>query len=257
MLREPLVGFVLIGAFFYGLYFLMSEEEQPRIEVSSEQIARQVADRELVLERSLSEQEKRALRQGFLDQEALVREAMARGLYLNDGKVRHRLADKMFYLLTDDIPEPSEAALQAFYETYADRYRTQERLSFEHRFYANNQARATAAARGTGDSPDDEGVAFYMGNDLKRFAADELVPVFGSAFTQKLGDQPPGVWVGPLQSTRGWHLVRITDREASRQLQRAEVETQLANDWQQHQLMQLRRAELDKLLSKYEVVDVP
>lgn len=255
--REPLLGFVLIGAVFYALFFLVTEEDRPRIEVSSGQIERQITDRELVLERPLSEQEKLSLREGFLDQEALVREAMARGLYLNDGKIRHRLADKMFYLLTEDIPAPSDADLQTFYSTNAERYRTQERISFDHRFFANDRARASAAIGADTAEPLEEGVGFYMGNELEAYSADELIPVFGLAFTRMLGDQPEGVWVGPMQSSRGWHLLRVTERQPPRQRRLDEVEVQLGNDWQQYQLMQQRRTKLDTLLKRYEVVDVP
>ena len=145
----------------------------------------------------------------------------------------------------------------SFLDANAERYRTPERISFNHRFYGAERTRAEAAIGINQDTPLDDGQDFYMGKTLQGYSVAELIPIFGSAFTRSLGDQPEGKWEGPLLSTRGWHLLQVTERLPARARSREELGAQLANDWRQYQLTLQRRNKLDEILSRYQVMDVP
>ena len=100
----------------------------------------------------------------------------------------------------------------------------------------------------------DNGIDFYMGNLIERYARPELLPIFGVEFADSLAGLPEGSWQGPIRSGRGWHLVRIDDRVASRSLWRDEVEGRLAIDWRDEQAAVLRRSKLDSLREKTIVI---
>ena len=248
-----MAAFVVAGVALFWMYGAAAVDERPAIVLSESFISQLIAERELVMERKLTESEIELIRQNFIDQEVLVREAMTRQLYLNDGRVRHRLADKMFYILSDAVSEPSEAELAAFFAAHRDHYRTPELITFSHRFYGDDEARARAALSGSGVILD-EGIAFYMGDAIERYARPELIPIFGREFTESLAGLPVGMWQEPLRSGRGWHLVRVEARIPSRDLTRDEIDGRLQLDWRDAQLAASRRAQLDALRSNYQIV---
>lgn len=252
LVREPMAAFVLAGGVLFWMYSAAAVDERLAITVSESFITQLVAEREMVLERKLSDAEIELIRQDFIDQEVLVREAMARQLYLNDGRVRHRLADKMFYLLADDIGEPTEAELEAFYDAHRAEYRTPELISFSHRFFGKDEARARLSLRQ--ENVDDEGIDFYMGESIERYARAELLPIFGREFADSLATLPIGAWQGPMQSGRGWHIVRVDGRILSRDVTREEIGGRLLIDWRDARLAESRRTQLDELRANYRVV---
>jgi hypothetical protein len=252
ILREPMAIFVLAGGTLFWAYGAASVDEGQTISVSDEFVAKLVAEREMVLERNLTGPEVDLIRRDFIDQEVLVREAMARQLYLNDGRVRHRLADKMFYLLADDISEPTEAELDAFYASHRSEYRTPELITFTHRFFGDDEARARRSLRQ--EDVGDEGIDFYMGESIERYARAELLPIFGREFADSLATLPIGAWQGPMRSGRGWHVVRVDGRIPSRELTREEIGGRLLIDWRDARLAESRRAQLDDLRANYRIV---
>lgn len=249
---EPLVSFALIGGLLFAIYSVATGSGKPMILVSQEFIDTLVAERELIIERKLTEPERVSIGEDFVDQEVLVREAMSRRLYLNDGQVRHRLADKMYYLLTDDVPEPSADDIESFYQSRRHFYRTPELISFDHRYFGSNEAASRQAYRDK--QFDDVGQAFYMGLQIYRYAQPELIPIFGPEFTRQIGDLPVGEWQGPIESGRGWHLVKVRSREPQADIPRAELENRLVTDWRSAQLAEARRRHLDALRGNYRIV---
>jgi parvulin-like peptidyl-prolyl isomerase len=245
--------FLFAGGLLFWVYSSAAVDERQSIVVSDEFVAQLVAERELVLERKLVAAEVDLIRQDFIDQEVLVREAMARQLYLNDGRVRHRLADKMFFLLAEDIGEPTDAELDVFYEAHRAEYRTPELITFSHRYFGGDETRARSSL---GQDGVDDGLAFYMGSSIERYARAELLPIFGREFTESLATLPVGKWQGPLRSGRGWHVVRVEARIPSRDVTREEIGGRLLVDWREARLSESRRAQLDDLRNNYRIVDV-
>ena len=252
LLQEPFAVFLIAGSVLFWMYSAAAVDERPTISVSEMFIAELVAEREMVLERELRQSEIELIRQNFIDQEVLVREAMARQLYLNDGQVRHRLADKMYYLLTSDVREPTEAELEAFFVENGEKYRTPELITFSHRFFGDDKNRAQSAL--SNSDVDDNGDSFYMGSSIERYAQAELLPIFGRTFIETLDTLPIGLWQGPFLSGRGWHVVRVEDRIPSRVVTRDELGDQLLIDWRDVKLFEARRKQLDDLRINYRVV---
>ena len=91
--------------------------------------------------------------QGLVDDAVLLREAYRRGLE-QDAVVERHLVQKMRLLLGEEVAEPAEAALRAYFAAAAERYRNPPTVSLDQVFYADPAARpgrsARAAARGRG-----------------------------------------------------------------------------------------------------------
>lgn len=144
-LSDPLAGFLLAGGSLFLLQGFFTDEPVTRVVVSGDDVQRLVVARQEVLGRSLTGQEKRSLRETYIDNEVLVREAVALGLHLEDFRIRQRLAEKMYYLFDRDIPEPTAEQLAQYYADHRDKYLTPPTISFEHHYFKDSKAAADAA----------------------------------------------------------------------------------------------------------------
>ena len=248
---KPLLGFACLGMLIFLLAGGLAGNDRERIEIADVAIDRLVSDRELLLDRPLTSAERERVTQDFIDQEVLVREAMKRNLYLNDGRVRHRLADKMLYLLGDDVGEPDQESLYQFYEDNKDKYVVPQRHSFEHVFYSDQGSALLDFDR---NQPFSSGLGFYMGNELDEYARGELIPIFGAEFADQITELQIGLWSEPIESSRGWHRVKVNEILAPEQIPYEQLGNVLATDWRAYQLGQLRRARIDEMRSAYEIV---
>lgn len=255
-LQEPLLVFALAGGALFGLYDYVGHTGLPVIEVSPELLEQMVEERELVLDRSLGGSERQALIDGFIDQEVLVREAIARELHLHDGRIRHRLADKMLYLLGDEPELPNAEKLEQFYQQHRDSYRSEQLISFEHRYYEGEREQAEQALAALQAGEEDAappGARFWMGPRLERISGPELVSIFGPGFTRQLEGLPPEEWRGPYESSRGWHLVRVEAHHPPLDIPRELLQERLQTEWLAAQRTFLRRDRLDALRAGYQI----
>ena len=99
----------------------------------------------------------------LLEEELLAREAKTLGLDQNDTVVRRRLAQKLTFLVDDTsrISEPSDEDLRQFYDTNAERFRVEPRVSFTQIFFnparrqhAETDAKAALVLISTSDGND-------------------------------------------------------------------------------------------------------
>lgn len=146
--------------------------------------------------------------------------ALALDLHRHDLVVRRRLAQRMLQQAWAEVASlsPSEADLRALYE--AGDYSEPARMSFEHRFFSHSRrddaladARAARSALEMAD-PDFASVAgdpFLNGNILGPLTQAEVVRLFGAQFAASLFESTNTSGLqGPIASTYGQHLVRIT-----------------------------------------------
>ena len=255
--REPLIGFLLLGGGIFLLNAWASEPERQQIVLSSPVADDLLKLQSELLDRPLAPPERQATIQAYLDNEVLVREAVARGLYLNDARVRKRLTDKMNFLLSDEPPEPTGADLQTLFEADPKRYQTPKSISFEHLFFNAEEAAAKAEMariRGGEEPVEDAGDRFWLGRHMPHYAADQLLTLFGQEFERTLRELPIGEWRGPIRSASGWHLVRVLDRHEPEDLPEHERLRRLRADWDAQHREQSRKLRLAELRNHYEIV---
>ena len=214
--REPLLHFVLLALGILGAEQLLARPAGPAPVVLDDAFvaglqaeARERGDAGDPVARWLAE-------------EALFREALALGLDRGDPIVRRRLVQKMEFLLRSELAagEPSEAELEALLARDRERYQPPLRVAFEHVFFdgerhADAPASARASLAGAGGSDPAGGDPFLLGSTFSLAPVSAHAARLGASFAEGLAEAPAGTWHGPVVSTYGAHLVRVTAREES------------------------------------------
>src|SRR5215471_5929754 len=123
LLREPLLHFAVLGALLFALQTRYAASSGRRIVVDASMLR---GLRQDFLRRTGSmpdAAEEAALVEQYLDNEVLVREALALGLDRGDMIVRRRLVQKMEFLAeTLDAPaEASDAELEGYLRSHSER----------------------------------------------------------------------------------------------------------------------------------------
>lgn len=250
---DPLTIFFMAGGIIFALYYA-NGKARDTIDVSDIVIQKLWNERSLVLDRPLTDYERRLIVNSFIDQEVLLREAVAQELHLRDGKVRHRLADKMMYLISEEPSAPKEHELDAFYTEHQERYYTPPLISFKNVFFSSEK-KALSALRSSlsQDNILDSGEKFWLGNTFIRVTAQDVVSVLGMPFAMEVEKSTEGVWAGPIKSSRGWHLVKVIDRIEKTLMPRDELQQRLTMEWLAAQRDADRAQALSDLRAKYEI----
>jgi len=276
--REPVVCFALIGAALFALDGARSpgtaaqaQDERRPFAVPQDPIVVDEGVRAMLVEHwgrthdaPPTAEELDRLVQGFIDEEVLYREGLARGLAESDPQVRQRIAAQMVYVLASRIvvPEPTEAELRAWYEAQAERYAKPERVDLTLVFVEGRDDAAEARARELlrvlegGADPNGLGDTFAGGRRLRGRRLVELSERFGEEFTAGLATQPPGTW-SVRRSPFGLHLVRV-DRWTSGDARDFEAaRDEVRHDWAQDQRTRALAEAKQALRQGWEIVVSP
>ena len=194
-------------------------------------------------------------------EEVYVREAIALGLDRDDAVIRRRLQLKMEVLTESgaELVAPEDTVLEAHLAAHPERFSTPPLLAFEQVLLLdtlsaedvklaladlNAGGRATASTRPTMLPP----------VVAKPSPARAIDGTFGTGFFDAITDLPQGGWAGPVETTFGLHLVRITRRTDARLPTIAEVRAEVEADWRADVTRKLREDRYEALRSRYEVV---
>jgi hypothetical protein len=211
--------------------------------------------------------EARELAQRWIDDEVLVREALALGLEKSDPIVRRELQQKLRFLLEDTTPvaEPGEAELQGWLDSHAQQYGHPARVSFDQVFVSRAQPDGSSATQKLQSidaalqlHPDDFaalGDRLPGGASWRAQSEVDLRRSFGEAFARAVATLPIGSWSSPIQSGLGLHRVRVTAREPFRAASLDEVRRVVAIDCHQARRVAANRNALDALRRHYVIVE--
>ena len=269
VLREPLVHFLAIALIVFAAYHIMAPSADGvstgRIVVTAgkvEQIAARFAQ---IWQRPPSPVELKSLIDEEVKEEIYVREALALGLDKDDTLIRRRLRQKM-ELLSDagaDALSPTDAELEAYLRSHPETFAVDPAISFQQIFL--NQQRQGAAIEQTADSilksltANPEMEATTLGDpsllpvEMPLTSLKSVGHMFGSEFADAVGNAKTGVWIGPIASGFGLHIVRVSERQEGRVPALTEVRDVVLREWSNHKRKQLEAERLAALLSRYEV----
>jgi hypothetical protein len=230
----------------------------------------------------------------FVKETLFAREAQEQGLDRDDIVVRRRLAQKMTFLLQDNsrTAAPSDDDLHRLYEAQRvpppvpspasggglgggqaesnqiqsgpQTLFTRPRISFKQIFFSRDQ-RADAAADAREalrqlSRPDATASAAELGDrvsikaEFRNADARAVANQFGAKFAARVFELAPGSWQGPLESTQGVHLVRITERVPGELRPFEQVRDQIVEMWQAQSQRENEERAFTELLKKYQVV---
>ena len=266
LLREPLIHFLILGAILFLVFDLTSETDQPgeqRIVVTSGQVEQLAGQFSRTWLRPPTPGELEGLVERYVRSEIYYREALAMGLGQDDPYVRNRLALKLEVLFDDLSAEadPGDAALEAFLEANGERFAEPARLSFR-QVYLNPAQHADPAAEAQrllgllrdGGDPGALGDVSMLIPGLDAASQDEIARQFGEGFAEALLGLEPGGWVGPIRSTFGLHLVRVSQHQPARQPALAEIREAVLAEWRDQRRREAKEQAYQRLRERYDIV---
>jgi hypothetical protein len=269
LLKEPLVHFLAFALIVFAAYHILAPSadggRSGRIVVTAakvEQIASRFAQ---IWQRPPTAQELKGLIDEEVKEEIYVREAIALGLDKDDTVIRRRLRQKM-ELLSDagvDALSPTEAELEAYLKSHPETFAVDPAISFQQIFL--NPQRQGAAIEQTAESilntlkanPEIEaatlGDASLLPIEMPLTSLKSIGHVFGSEFADAIGKAKEGLWIGPIASGFGLHIVRVSEHQEGRVPALTEVRDAVLREWSNDKRKQLESERLAALLSRYEV----
>ena len=269
LLKEPLLQFLALGGLLFFAHGTLAPSEQAIPSTPGIRITRADADwlKEMWARqwrRPPTDEELTGLVADHLKEEVLAREAKALELDVGDTIVRRRLAQKLAFLLDDTFrtAEPPEAELRALYEARPDLVRTSARVSFSQVFFRREQGdgRARAILAALSDSaaiPDEQGDRLLLGDTFADQDEQALTNQFGESFARAVLALPAGRWSGPVESSYGLHLVKVTAVSPPQARSFAEVRKRLAEEWRRKEQAAAQAQVVEGLMRKYRLVADP
>lgn len=254
--RDPATVFFAAALAIFAANALLSPDPREMIEITPEQAAILLENRTALVGRPLSSEEATRVLSTYVDDEVLVREAVARGLHLSDAKLRARMLAKMDLLLMAEAPEPAAADLEALQAARPDRYSLPRTVSFEHRFFGADEAAASEALTiltEGGEMPDGMARKFWLGNTMEGYSGMQLLSVLGPNSFQSVAGLPQGVWSGPIKTGRGWHVVRLIALTGPQPLPPEELDRRLREDFTVRHLTETRDLRLLDMRKAYDI----
>lgn len=268
VLRDPLVHFLILALLIFFTYRHVgasAEAEPDRIEVSSARIEQLAGLFAKSWQRAPNAEELKGLVDDFIKEEIMYREALKMGLDKDDTVIRRRLRQKMEFLAdaSAGIMEPTDQELSTFLERNAERFHRDSQIAFEQIYFSRETHGLTletdvraALERLHADPTVDAGL---LGDQsllppvVSASAKTEIAKTFGDEFANALAGLAVNDWSGPVPSSYGVHLVRVTSREVPRTPTLAEAHDAVLREWTNDRRAALEKARYDELLKRYKV----
>jgi len=238
--REPLVHFLLVGAILFGAGETYHKSvDAHRIVITPARIA-QIENRYAAqFGRRPDARILNRLIEDDVHDEILFRHGLALKLDQEDEIGRRRIVQKTRFLLEDLHPpaDPTEAQLDDYYRSHAQRYALPARATFSHVFFASapedGRARLELAALAVGRRRASEvGDSFPDLYDFASYEPTQVYRLFGrTEFAKSVFTVPQKQWLGPFRSTYGWHFLYVHVREPGRQLAFSAVRNRVRADY--------------------------
>ncbi|MGB2635511.1 MAG: peptidylprolyl isomerase [Candidatus Acidiferrum sp.] len=247
LLREPLLHFLLLGVAIFAAFSLLSRH---KVDKPGEIVITQGTMENLVTgftrtwQRPPTQEELRGLVTDYVREEVAYRRAVAMGLDRDDTIVRRRLQQKLEFL-SDDLSArvtPTDADLQAFLQSHADKFKTETTLSFRQiylnpQLHGNNlhrdEAHLLAHLQRSGQESDlsSFGDPFLLPQSFENISLSEVKKIFGEQFAVGISAVAPGQWRWPVVSGYGAHLVYVVRRNEGRLPALADIHDDVRRQW--------------------------
>ena len=217
----------------------------------------------------LSETQILSIRKDFIRKEVLKREAKSLGLDEVDTIIANRLAQLgELALVGADLREEdiSEDELFSFYKKNKKSYIERATISLTHIFFLENSSDILRYRDLFNDeqksiSSDVEigqiGNVFPYQKNYSRKNYSFILGHFGKKGTDQIFLLPSNTdkWQGPIESSLGYHLVKIYGYSPERQLDFEEVYSEVRKDFIESETKKRKSTELEKKISEYKVIE--
>jgi hypothetical protein len=266
LLREPLLHFALLGAGIFGGYRLVAppRSDASDIAITAERIASITAQFGASHGGRLPrEPELRAAVAAYVRDEMLYREGLALGLDRDDPVVRNRIRQKAELLSEDALTsEPSDRDLEAYLAAHQAEFDIPARVSFQQIYIDPGRHRSddlTAVianvrrALTLGRQPGTLGDRTLLPATMTDVLPNDIDAAFGTDLARQLAAIDGDGWQGPLTTSYGLHLVRITHRGESIRATLADARDVVTREWSRAHTAKLKEQFYRLLAGRYTV----
>ena len=267
LLQEPILHFLLIGIVLFVVYGKVAAPNRAgtSIVVSEAMVDEMAREHEARWTRKPSDQELAGLVDAYVRDEILYREGLALGLDRDDALIKRRVRQKFEVIAEEQSARepPSDADLTAYITENEGRFLLPATVSFEQIFLDNARIpadveRAVAAARvalAHGADPNELGRVSMLPSRVENAAQDLIARDFGTGFAGQVETALLGRWSGPIESSFGAHLVRVTARTPTALPELDRIGRMVPRaEWENERRTSSRSDSYQKLRSQYTVV---
>jgi hypothetical protein len=282
--KQPLLHFILIGCFLFALFELTGARDDAAadsrtITVDHQALLDFIQQRSKAFNQSLFEQklasmpaeEKQALIDELVREEALYREARSLGLDKGDYVIKRRVIQKLEFVtegLSKSAVEINKEQLRDYFDKHRQEYFIAPTITFTHVFFNSELHGKTKAEElaleklgelNAGRVPFNDGIRhgdrFLYHLNYADKTPDLVASHFGEAMAEKLFVLPPDQqrWYGPYKSAYGYHLVKLSDRNAGRSPALGEVRSRVVHDARQSLLQEHNERAYQAIIDTYRV----
>jgi hypothetical protein len=154
--------------------------------------------------------------------------------------------------------QPDDATLEAHLEANSDRFTEPALVAFEQILLDERvgaeEVRLVEARLNRAIDPGEAARPTLLPPAFRLSPVQVVDGTFGIGFFEALDRLPMGIWAGPVETSLGRHLVRVTERREARLLALPEIRARVEQDWRAEFAVRLREERLEALLGRYEVV---
>lgn len=254
-LREPLLHFFLLGVLIFSVdYLVVARTEDPNKIVVTAEIDREA--RALFASsrgREPNEEELRALRQIWLDNEVLYREGLALQVDKGDEAIRERVIFKALAIIEANLKQqtPGEEALREWFEARRDKYDEPARYDFQEAVISDHSEEAVRAfvERLNHGAPGDAeaGLRVFNGRPYQN-----LVQSYGAEFPAALEALPTGKWHA-VHTSSGWRAMQVDSIAPAKPATFEVMAGVVFQDWKDANATEQRTAAVRALAKNYRI----
>jgi peptidyl-prolyl cis-trans isomerase C len=267
--HEPLVHFLLAGLLLFVGATVMERRSsgnsrEIRVSAAETQRLEDVWSRQYG--RTPTPTELQNLIDDYVREEIYYREAVASGLDKDDSIIRRRLVEKMEFLSQEVASgEPTEKELQDYFARNREKFQQPAQIAFSHIYFSPSKhgaalqgdvARSLIQLRDLGDDRYEAskfGDAFMLQSEYPLQTPEEIRSLFGAEFSNAIFKLRPGQWEGPIRSSYGLHVVRVTQYQPERAPQLNDVRAQVATDFKSDRVQAATENYYARLRKRYQV----
>jgi len=278
--KQPLLHFLLVGLGFFLLFKILNPEQEDyktivvdkdvlltHLQYRSKAFNNDVFEKRLA---EMPEDELNQIIQEYVREEVLYREAMALGLDQEDYIIKRRMIQKVEFMtegVVDALIEPTDKEVNQYYLENKEDYFLPPQVTFTHVFFSTERQGKEQAAQNAKDESlflNKNSIPFEMATSRgDRFLyhtnyverdPEYVASHFGKTMANKVFEaSPSSQWIGPLESTYGYHLVLLTNSVAGVYPELSEIREKVRQDAKYRKKQQRNVETIQSLVDTYQV----
>lgn len=269
LIRQPLIHFLLAGVVLFTAASVIERNGASSfktIHIKNAEIQRLQDVWSRQYGRNPTPAELQSLVNDYIREEIYYREAVGSGLDKEDTIIRRRLVEKMEFLSQEVADgDPDENELQAYFQKNQKRFQIPAQAAFTHIFFSPAKRGASiqtdvehvrnllASQKANEKLAGSLGDPFMLQSEYPPQTPDEVKALFGEEFAAGLFASSPGQWTGPIRSSYGLHLVRITQYTPPHVPNLEEVRNKVLTDFKNERLQTASEKYYASLRKRYRV----